>query len=507
MDSPGLDSPGIKHHLVSVLDQKCFVFCFLVDVTSPSPFGNHGFEVLQFLKQRSELMFPPVIVFTKWELMKEQATLRTWKRANPKGLEDRVQNLVSMLLGRMEEAGIPYTPFFASVNALLASDQDGDQNDEEVQTAKADLSCFTSDLMKLGRSIANPINQCRMLQLQTVTTQEIINLIRKEDGEVLLAADDISGMKAIGQTLKDRFRSDVENYFQNIDWSSYGLASFKPRAPFNRETCAITQIPEDFEDVLKQYESGHEHMRCKATAVKEIVEQTLLKVESNIVMNLSAYEARAIDKFRKDLWKKVGMNDDDFKKHLDFSFWQYAVGAGIGGGSILAGVVSSEIAFLSGVSAGTYFAGAAFCVGASAAAGGLLLMGAWWAKDRIGAWTWDEAKRAAWDAVMEECQENSAKIQKHVTTTFNNKVDRIIKKIEEHRIAPSPEASECKAAQIHHQAKQGYQDVAKRLNDVLQSKSDRWLGKPCELKQICEAVLRERKPIQSMERATRMPLD
>ena len=507
VDSPGLDSPGIKYHLVSVLDQKCFIFCFLVDVTSPSPFGNHGFEVLQFLTQKSDMMFPPVIVFTKWELMKEQATLRTWKKANPKGLDDRVRNLVSTLLDKMEAAGIPYTPFFASVNALLAGDQDCDVDDEEVQVATEGLSCFTRDLMKLGRNIANPVHQCRMLQLQTQTTQEIINLIHQKDGEVLLAADDISGMKQIGQTLKERFRADVESYFQHIVWSSYGLASFKPRAPFNRETCAITQIPNDFEDVFQQYKNGHERMRSKATAVQEVVEQTLLKVQSNIVMNLSTYEARAIEKFREHLWKKVGMKGDDFKKHLDFSFWQYAVGAGLGAGSILAGVTAGEFAFVSGVSASTYFTGAAFCVGASVAAGGLLLMTAWWAKDEIGGWTWEGAKQASWDAVMEACQKNSAKIQKHVTTTFNTKVDEIIKKVEEHRIVPSPEASQSKAEQIHHQTKRGYKDVAKRLNDVLQSRKDRWLGTPCELKQICEEALRQREPMQSMERNIRMPLD
>ncbi|CAE7354401.1 unnamed protein product [Symbiodinium sp. CCMP2592] len=512
VDTPGLDSPGIQHHLVSVLSQKCFLFCFLVDVTSPSPFGNHGFEVLQFLKQKSEMMFPPVIVFTKWELMKEQATLRSWKRANPKGLEDRVKNLVSALLNKLDEAEIPYTPFFASVNALLAGESvQGSDPDEfyDIRDAQAGLSCFIEDLVKLGRSIANPINQCRMLQLQNQCTQEIINLIHREDGEALLSAESISDMEAFGQALKDRFHKDVEDYFQNICWTSFGLASFTPSAPFNRETCAITQIPNDFEAVFQQYKSHerNQHMLSKFKAVQDIVQHTLLKVQSNIVMNLSKYEAKAIESFKRKLWKHFGMKDKHVKKHLDFAYWQYAVGAGLGGGSILAGIASGNWAIASGISASTYFTGAATCIGMSVAGAGLLVMMTWWGKDQIGGWTWEGAKTASWDAVMEACQKNSGKIGEHVTNTFNRKVDDIIRKMKEHRIVPSSEVPQSKAAVIHNQTRKGYRDVAKRLNDILQSRRDRWLGQPCELKQICQQVLEEREPVEPVEACLRMPMD
>ena len=504
VDTPGLDSPGFKDHLVSVLDQKCFMFCFVVDTLSASPFGNHGFEVLQYLAQRSEMMFPPVIIFTKWEVMKEHASLASWKRANPKGLQERVRKLVSLLLDKMEAAGIPHTPFFACANALLASDLVGGTDDAEIQAAKSGLSCFVQDLVKLGRSIANPINQCRMLQLQTATTQKIINLThRYNDADLLLEADDLDGMKAFLDGLKHRFRDDVENYFKNIKWTTHKLASFSPPAPFNRETCAINQIAADFDNIFEDFRSCNENISSKSTTVRQVVLQALERIQSKIVQNLSVYEAEAMAKFRSELWKHVGTKEDDLKKHLDFSFWQYLVGGGLGIGSLLLGQATGELVWTSMTS---YIVGAGFISGAAAAGVGLVVMALWWGKDEIGGWTWQGAENASWNALMEACSKNSPKIQEFVTARFIKKVDEIIKKLEEHRIAPA--ASDSRAAEIHQETRRGYKDVAKRLNEVLQGKRDRWLGKPCEqLKQICEAVLLQRKPLEQKKPIVRMPLD
>jgi len=87
------------------------------------------------------------------------------------------------------------------------------------------------------------------------------------------------------------------------------------------------------------------------------------------------------------------------------------------------------------------------------------------------------------------------------------KVDEIIRKIKEHRIVSGPEASQSKAAVIHNQTRKGYRDVAKRLNDILQSRRDRWLGQPCELQQICQQVLEKRVPVEPVEACLRMTMD
>ena len=45
VDSPGLDSLFVKRQLLSILENRSCVYCYLIDVTKPAPFGNEGFEV------------------------------------------------------------------------------------------------------------------------------------------------------------------------------------------------------------------------------------------------------------------------------------------------------------------------------------------------------------------------------------------------------------------------------------------------------------------------------
>ena len=320
VDSPGLDSPGIKSHLVSVLSQKCFQLCFLVDVNAASPFGNHGFEVLRFLREATELMFPPVIIFTKRSMLEEMSTLTTWKRANPGGLEARIKDLVKVIFDKLEAAGIAHTPFFADVDALTACQE---EDCEEVEEAWNGLQSFAEDLLDLGRSIAAPIGLCRMLRLQNDTTQRIINEIHKEDGLPLLQDDDLENMTAVCHKLKMRFRENVDTYFEGIEWTSFGLAKYKPPSPFNRDTCAINQIPFEFERVFEAYKQEHQRAEDKAEAVRHVAEETLKNVQMQIVLDLNKYEADALEKFQEKLSARIELQNADLGKHLDWGLWEW----------------------------------------------------------------------------------------------------------------------------------------------------------------------------------------
>ena len=501
VDTPGLDSVGLKEHLVSILAQNCFLYCFIVDVRSPSPFGNHGFEVLQFLTRNVEMMFPPVIIFTKFKLLEEESSLTTWKMANPGGLNKRLKDLVTRTLDKLEAAGVPHCPFFADVDALWASKDCNDfpEFQSEIQAARHGLSEFFKDLVRLGRNIATPLNQCRMLELQNQTTQLIINEIHREDGQRLLEGEDLNDLKKLGAKLKQDFSTNVDKYF-NVTWTDLGIPQYEPQPPFNRDTCAISRIPAEFGKVFQSYKESHPEEHNKGAAVKAIVEETNQKIVNLITNDLSRYETDALDRFKASLWKKMGTKDADLQKHLDFRTWQYLVGVGLGGGAVLAGIVSFDSALAAG--AATYFfTGAATLAGAGVFGVGLLVCAAWFYKDHWGAWRWDSAEKASWEAVLDACRNNCPKIGKHVKSGFDKKVDEIMKKIEDHRIVPSPETSECKAAKIQTSARQGYKDVAERLQTILKDKKERWLGtkasKPSILEQICKEVLAERERPES----------
>ena len=319
VDSPGLDSPGIKSHLVSVLAQKCFQLCFLVDVNAASPFGNHGFEVLRFLREATGLMFPPVIIFTKRKMLEEMSTLTTWKRANPGGLEARMRDLVTVIFDKLEAAGISHKPFFADVDALTAC---GEEECDEVAEAWSGLQSFVEDLLDLGRSIAAPIGLCRMLRLQNDTTQRIINEIHKEDGLPLLQGQDLQDMTAVCDKLKVSFRENVETYFEGIEWTSFGLAKYTPPSPFNRDTCAINQIPAEFEKVFGAYKEEYKRADDKAETVRCVAEETLMNVQMQIALDLSKYEADALEKFQAELSERIELQNADLGKHLDWGVWE-----------------------------------------------------------------------------------------------------------------------------------------------------------------------------------------
>jgi len=427
-------------------------------------------------------MFPPVIVFTKWEQLEEQAAGKRWKQQNPGGLETRIGDLINILLDKMKEAGISHIPFFADVNAWDAYHNSAAE-DQEIKAAQANLTAFLKDLVMLGSSLATPIYQCRMLELQVQRTQAIINKIHSEDGEKVMATEDINDLKVFGDSLKDRFSNKVKDYFKDIEWTDYGLAKYKPCQPFTRESCAINQIPSDFESVFEQYRLQNPDVKRKAAAVQKIVQDTLEKVQKNIVLNFGEIEADAIKHFREEFWKRVGCKSDkDIEQQLVFSSWQRGVLAGLPLLSFIGARVAGQAAF-----AAAACRTAATMAGGAVGVAGLVATVAWWGKDEIGGWTWEEGKRAAWKAVLDACRGNAGKLEEHVNTTFVKRLDKIIKDIEDCR------TSQCQASKIRKQAFQGQTNIAKRFFGILNERQNRWLGNPTpKLKQICDEVLKQR---------------
>ena len=128
-------------------------------------------------------------------------------------------------------------------------------------------------------------------------------------------------------------------------------------------------------------------------------------------------------------------------------------------------------------------------VGLGIGLAGLLVVGVWAGKDRLGLWSWEAAKASAWKVVLEACQGNTEEITSHVVRNFEKKLDDIFKKVKEHRIL---DGSECRAAGIQRKAQEGYDSVASGLGKILCQREERWLGKPSSLKSLCEAVRHER---------------
>lgn len=326
VDTPGLDSPGLKEHLASILAEKCFLYCFIVNVESASPFGNHGFELLQFLTRNVEMMFPPVIIFTKFKQLEETSRGTTWKMANPGGLTGRLKDLVNLTLDKLEEAGIPHCPFFADVDALWAS-RDFDELPEfkeEIQAAQDGLSEFFKALVCLGRSIATPLHQCRLLELQNQTTQTIINEIHQEDGQRLLEGEDLDDLKKLGEKLKQDFSENVDNYL-HVQWTDRGILQYEPQKPFSRDTCAISRMPAEFRKVFQSYKERNPKVENKGEAVRAIVEETNKQVLSLIADDLSKYEADALDRFKVTLWKKweqkIWISSSTWSFHFGNIWW------------------------------------------------------------------------------------------------------------------------------------------------------------------------------------------
>ena len=485
VDTPGLDQVGVKEHLVSMLAEKCYVCCFLVDVNSPSPFGKDGFEVLQLLKQKSQVMFPPVIIFTKMRALEESAENRTWKKANPNGLNGRLKDLVNHMLDKLEAAG-SLKPFFADVDALWASqdiEKESDPHDKKkIKAAQEGLSKFATDLLCLGRDIATPLDQCMRLQLQMQTTQKMINIIHQEDGQRLLKGKDLDDLKQLGETLKCKFSEKVDKYF-DVDWrcaDAFGM--YEPQPPFNRDTCAICKIPAEFKRIFRGYGFSSEPM-CKM--VQEVAERTNTQVLGMIANDLNKYEAEALKTFKADLGLKMGTIIQDLEKDLDLTTFCYVVGDNLRASAIVGGVATVSGLFVTGF----LHVGSATLCGMAVFLSRALGYAAW-----LETWPKEGAEKTSWEVILDACQKNFPKIGENVKNGFSNKVDDILKRIEEHREAPAnSEDSGSGVARIQHSATRGYKDVAKRLQEILLAREDRWLGKKQSiLEKICKEVLQER---------------
>ena len=494
VDTPGLDSVGLKEHLVSILAQKHYVCCFLVDVNSPSPFGKDGFEVLQSLKQKSEVMFPPVIIFTKMRALEESAETKTWKRQNPNGLNGRLKDLVNHMLDKLEAAG-SLKPFFAEVDAFYASldiQKESDPDEKEyIKAAQEGLSKFATDLLCLGRDIETPLDQCMRLQLQTQTTQKVINIIHQEDGQRLLEVKDLDDLKQLGETLKRKFSDNVDKYF-DVNWSCpdpFGM--YEPQPPFNRDTCAICKIPTEFKRILRCYMKITDVKWSKLRAVEDVAHQTNEQVLDMIANDLNKYETEALETLEANLLLKMETKPQDLGEELALSFWNFLVPSNLRAGVILGGLCAGgKCLLLSGSGAVT---AAALILLFPVTLASMVWM-AWALKDMFGIWTWEEAEKTSWEVILDACEKNFPQISEHVKTNFSNKVNEILARIEEHREAPAnAEDLGSRAATIQHSATRGYKDVAKRLQEILLAREERWLGKKQSiLEKIYKEVLQER---------------
>lgn len=360
------------------------------------------------------MMFPPVIIFTKFKQLEETSRGTTWKMANPGGLTGRLKDLVNLTLDKLEEAGVPHCPFFADVDALWASRDCDDLPEfkEEIQAAQDGLSEFFKALVCLGRSIATPLHQCRLLELQNQTTQTIINEIHQEDGQRLLEGEDLDDLKKLGEKLKQDFSENVDNYL-HVQWTDRGILQYEPQKPFSRDTCAISRIPAEFRKFFQSYKERNPNVENKGEAVRAIVEETNKQVLSLIADDLSKYEADALDRFKVTLWKKMGTKDMDLKQHLEFSFWQW-----------ISWAVVLELVQSRGCSWGgrlCSWCSSIFHRCCSAC---------WY---RWGGWTWEGGEKASWEALLDACNKNCPKIREFVKKGFNKKVDEILQKIEAHQ--------------------------------------------------------------------------
>ena len=252
---PGSDGCHAEGHLQALLRQKCFMFCIVVDISNASPFGREGFQMLSELARDSS-MFPPLIIFTKWEKLASLAGSRLTRSHKCKTPHDYAARVMRLALQQLKQAGQTAMPFVAAVNASAAKESLESQ--------------FMSQLGKLCTQVGAPLQHSRSLIMQESLAQDIISSVCTDT-----APDCVPDLRNLGCRMKQDVAKHVHRYFEGIEWTPAGLACYRALPQFDNVNCALKNIMPNFTGVFTEYQKQYPDSTSKTGMVVEVVTKTL----------------------------------------------------------------------------------------------------------------------------------------------------------------------------------------------------------------------------------------
>ena len=522
VDTPGIDSPEMLQHLMSILQEKSFMLCFLVPLDHGNPFGDRGFEVLKFVGDQLQLSMPPVIVFTKWEMHRENFTNRKWMKKE--GYPDKnqyLQKMMRLVFTKLTAAGVKQIPFFAVVDARTAcqAPEDGDDEEElqELQNARRDLKYFVRHVTHLGNRIALPLHLGRVLAVLSRQTQRLVNIILKdEDSARLLTRRAMQTFSDVAKGVNDDFKLKVDNYFKDIPWSQPDrLKSFKPPVPFSASNCAIHELPKVFSDVFERFQADHPDQQDMYEAVEKVVLEATTKAFVDITQNLTVYEQESIQELTHAVQQQgfaVNCRDQiarmiDQRGVADRWFGRVSAITGtavmIGGAAMYIGGLAGLVGTATAGSAAVSGVGVAALIGSAAMGGPLVALGAAWAfRHNTGLWNWSGCRRNAKQIFMQNLKDNVDRIKEMVKDHFTQTLEKIVDDVENYRL-PLDSRPDTRAAQgILKTITEIKQRADTQVAEVLQdSGRNRWVGDTSneteatsEVRKAWEAAMTEFQP-------------
>jgi len=486
VDTPGLDSPWVKHHLLTLLEEKCFVFTFLVDMMKPNAFGKQGFEVLRYLNERVRVPFPPIIVFTKWEQFCEQWQNPRFKRsAKGESPEQVAQRLINTVLVRLKQAGVSSMPFFAAVDGLSSLQPEAQVRDpeemSEVVSAKGDICKFMHNLHELGTQVATPLFLHRWLSLLVNHTQKMVNIVLQDDEAARLVTTSAMGeVKQLGQAIKTKFKDSVSKYFDDIEWTKVGVLKFSPPEPFTKSDCAVNRIPAEFDIAFSNFQESHENIEQQGLAIKAIAEVTIHQVTLAIMKDMQVYEQDAMDDFHTRLWHSIPNRAPLIADSVKLPAHQRTLAQTLTGVGTIGGISLGVGWAISSIPLGV-FAGLGILVALPVMIGGLALM----QRFELGFWTWEGCEKKALDVVFQSLESAVPCMKATLVGAFSDQVDEFMKSIDEFRFASTGREDTRQAVDILEDLAKEKNLVEERLQVVLKfSRETQWLAGNPRLEQL-----------------------
>lgn len=410
---------------------------------------------------------------------------------------------MDMVFQKLEEANLKVLPYFAAVDAQDAlyepDDADDEEEREQIITAKEGMKNFMSSLHQLGSQIATPLHSHRMLHQLLGGTQRLVNVVLRdcEDARVL-STQSILHMKEVGESMKTKFRNNVENYFTGIDWTISGVAAFTPPRPFNRDDCAINLIPSIYRESFESYKQTVAQRGyvddSKKKAVLIIVNRALSEIQQKLLKNMRRFEQDALKELEDQFRARVGENKDLLVSKVGLTVYDHFVATGtfiggIGGGLLVyTGCVSHGLAAAAAGGTGI-MATAGAAVGVLLGSFVLLPMlfagGAYLARNEIGWWKVDEIKDVALTECLGVLERNQTELINTLADNFNKHVDMVVNGIEQFRLPTDARQDTQMAADIMARVKSEMLNSQQALQGVLNENPQfRWLEGNPELQKV-----------------------
>jgi len=500
VDVPGHDSPKVKMQILSLLENRYFVFIYLLDLTQPKAFGKEGREILRHLVENLQQPFPPVFIFTKWEEFKSLYENFIWRRSHAAGktLEDMVLEYMRTAAGQIIESGLSQRPYFAAVNARsmvedLNKPPEGvpDLEGWKAETLKQrrDFLEVHNNVLRLGSTVAEPLRVIQYLTTITRSTQEVVNcVLRNDEHSRIVTASSMSDVKQVKENIIVKYNAKVDEYFDVREWTKEGVLKYKPPNGISKDDCAISKLPHYISKNLRTYQRNHPDESSLSKAAEKIVDDVFQEYAETVETNLKKLTVENLKAFHCYVKEVSKLKDEQVLLNLiEPSLAGSLVGYGVaaaGGAAAVAGsilTIAEVFAYTGAItvgSVGIVILGSVALIGSV----GYLMNNKW------GLWEWESCERVVWKLVGDALKEKTNQFKKHFKDGFQKKANDWVKKIDEYRI-PGGESEQIKKAQlILGNGGAIMNAMLKELDEELKASDNRWLGGDTELRNYWEKV-------------------